>query len=47
MPAHCIGRIALAGGIIGVVVSRGSVWLDTTIGVVVDIQFGTLIFART
>jgi len=45
-PAYWIALLALAGGIVGYGISRGTGWLDTGIGVVVGILIGALIFAR-
>ena len=44
-PAYWIGILALAGGIIGYAISRGTGWLDAGIGGVVGILIGTLVYA--
>jgi MFS superfamily sulfate permease-like transporter len=44
--AYWIGLLALLGGLLGLVVSRGTGWFDVTIGVVVGILIGAVVFAR-
>lgn len=45
-PAYWIGALAILGGLLGLLVSRGLGWFDVTIGVVVGVLIGAVIFAR-
>ena len=45
-PAYWIGLLAVAGGIIGYAISRGTGWLDAGIGIVVGTLIGAMVFAR-
>jgi hypothetical protein len=45
-PAYWIGALAILGGLLGLLVSRGLGWFDVTIGVVVGVLIGAVIFTR-
>lgn len=44
-PAYWIAILAVAGGLIGYVVSRTTGWLGTALGVVLGILAGTVIYS--
>lgn len=45
-PVDRIAILALAGGVIGCAVPRGTGWIDSGIGVMVGILIGALMFVR-